>query len=197
MSQSSLDILIEPSPGGGLEFLRAPTGYRLYNSFAEPDVLGQFVGTKLLLLSRPQRNVWAEDDQTSSALRVAYRPLSQTSLWSPPEVHALFRRVDGFSGSAVSPAFAVTEFWNRTAPFFYKDAKYAFFITPLSLLPVHLGPWKWSAAPSGKYHFKDRSLEEDEGSPFLMKGSRMFLNDENDFAFGDFHINSHGTNVNT
>jgi hypothetical protein len=197
MSQSSLDILIEPSPGGGLEFLRAPTGYRLYNSFAEPDVLGQFVGTKLLLLSRPQRNVWAEDDQPSSALRVAYRPLSQTSLWSPPEVHALFRRVDGFSGSAVSPAFAVTEFWNRTAPFFYKDAKYAFFITPLSLLPVHLGPWKWSAAPSGKYHFKDRSLEEDEGSPFLMKGSRMFLNDENDFAFGDFHIDSHGTNVNT
>lgn len=200
MSQSSLDILIEQSPGGGLEWLWLSKGYRLYNSFAEPDVLprtGQFGGNTATLLEWPERNAWVEDDQLGSALRVAYRLPLQTVQWSPPEVHALFRRIDRFSGSAVAPAFAVTEFWNRTAPFFYKDAKYAFFITPLSLAPVHLGPWKWSASASTAYHFKDRSLEENEGSLFLIQGTRMILNHQSDFAFGDFQIDSYGSNVNT
>lgn len=194
ISQSSLDILVEPSPGGGLNVPRASAGYRLYNSFAEPDVLPR---RSEEFPARPQRNIWVKDDQPSSALRVAYRPLTHASLLSPPEVHALFRRIDGFSGSALAPAFAVTEFWNRTAPFFYKDAKYAFFITPLSLIPMHLGTWQWGAAATTAYSTKGRHLEADEGSTFLMKEARRILNHQNDFAFGDFQIDLYGAKVNT
>ena len=192
----SLDVWIEPLPGAGLRSVFLQHGYRLYNSFADPDVLIPTTMPGFITAVEgisPERNVWLEDPRTSSALRVAYRP--GASGFAPAVKHALFRRIDGFSGSAVAPACDVTATWTRTAPFFYKDAKYAFYITPVSVTTVGLVSWRPLQSGKGAFQIADRSIKAVDESRFQAEAARFSLNIRSRFAVGAYETDETGSIV--
>jgi hypothetical protein len=193
----ALDVWIETLPGTGLPSTFLDHGYRLYNSFADPDVLDRTTLYDYFfwrLGITPNRNVWVEDPRTSSALRVAYLPNGGTR-FSAPNEHALFRRIDGFSGSAVAPAYDVTATWNRTAPFFYKDAKYAFYISPVSVAPVGFVPWKSYQSGKSIFQIADRSIKPVENSRYQAETQRFSLNIRSRFAVGAYETDETGSIV--
>ena len=193
----ALDVWIDPLPGAGLNVVFREHGYRLYNSFADPDVLPPTTrpGSHTVIERiRPERNVWVEDPRIRSALRVAYLPNGGTR-FSAPNEHALFRRIDGFGGSAVAPAYDVTATWTRTAPFFYKDAKYAFYITPVSVTTVGLVSWRPLQSGKGAFQIADRSIKAVDESRFQAEAARFSLNIRSRFAVGAYETDETGSIV--
>jgi hypothetical protein len=202
VSNDALDLWISEAPKGGLDLLQRTCGYRLYNGFAEPDPLPHRSENGLITFPGifhygmwPARTAWTDDrspdPSAESALRVSYRVGSQ-SIFEPPEAHALFRRRDGFGGSAIAPCYQVLETWNRTAPFFYCDAKFAFYITPVSVAQVNLGPWKWIESGTTGMYNQGRSVKALKNAEYMVEGSRVLLDDGSAFAFGAHYIDKFG-----
>jgi hypothetical protein len=192
----SLDIWINSSTEGRFDSVNYQQGYRLFNSFADPDPLPQqdMRGLNFDYLERRERSVWVEDAEPSSALRVAYRPNSGM-FRTPSDQHALFRRIDRFSGSAVAPAYDVTATWNRTAPFFYKDAKYAFYISPVSVAPVGFVPWKSYQSGKSIFQIADRRIKPVENSRYQAETQRFSLNIRSRFVVGAYETDETGSIV--
>ena len=79
--------------------------------------------------------------------------------------------------------------------FFYKDAKYAFYISPVSVAPVGFVPWKSYQSGKSIFQIADRSIKPVENSRYQAETQRFSLNIRSRFAVGAYETDETGSIV--
>ena len=208
----SLEILIDDaklhSPGG--DPLNPLAFYRLHNAFSEPDARSAQVGPIQAYITQwPARTCWTNylavstdaGSPSVNALSVTHRTDTVWFRYSPTlETLALFRRRDGLPGACVAPYHDALSLWHRTAPFFYSDSKYAFFLTPINVnvKAVSAGPLTTWLPGTVSYTLPPRLIVfAEDNSGYVRTGkSRVLLDSENDFEVGGVRVGKYGARFN-
>jgi hypothetical protein len=117
--------------------------FRLFNSFAEPDLLSLegFLGLLSPRMRLPLRRLLHDKD--GALVATYYLDAHQRSY-----MHPLLRRADwlfqGGPWSVCGPRHDTGESWHDTAPFFYWDSRHTLFITPTVVRLTNGSPWAWA-----------------------------------------------------
>jgi hypothetical protein len=142
VQDDQLDVFFGLEPNG--YWFSPSCWFRLFNSFAEPDVLPVYYtrvlpgapGSFSVVTREPvQFDLRRLLHASKEALVATYYAASTSGN------HALLRRADEKRGAWCVPRHNSSEAWHDSAPFFYWDSRYTFFITPTLFGGNH--PWKW------------------------------------------------------
>jgi ABC toxin-like protein/neuraminidase-like protein len=150
IQDDQLDVFFGLEPSG--DRFSASCWFRLFNSFAEPDVLPVHHKARIPNPFGESIDVsWQEGFNLRRLLHASKEALVATYYAAGTSAgnHALLRRADEKRGAWCVPRHNASEAWHDSAPFFYWDSRHTFFITPtLFVLPDQA--WKWTGPFAAK-----------------------------------------------